>query len=275
MSISTAWGQIVSTTPFIVATYWSRWPKSVVKVIMGSGIASPMVFYLREDRASRTRNQRLSHVFQIVLVHGVTKIIGIPHLILYNAGWRKGLKEFDAWIEDLANKPLPGGVAAAAVAAAMGAALVTKAAGATLQYQALSPGARQRLEELADLAQASIDEFQRLAMEDERAYRRVLQTRALTTDDAERRLAWREATEVPVRVAEGCRDLLLRLDALVDRCWPAVVIDLRIGRRLLATGLDSGVEAAEENLRAWGEDPEAQDFRSRIYVLRERNYDRG
>jgi methenyltetrahydrofolate cyclohydrolase len=179
-----------------------------------------------------------------------------------------GLRSFDAWLEDLANRALPGGVAAAAVAAAMGAALVTKVAGATLQRQPLFPLEQQRLDALVDLVQESIDELQWLAAEDERAYRQVLQTRRLTIDDVERRLAWHQATEVPLRVAEVCRDLLLRLDFLADRCWPAVVTDLQIGRRLLATGLESGLEAAEENLRAWAEDPEARGFRSRIYVLR-------
>ena len=178
------------------------------------------------------------------------------------------MRAFDAWLEDLANRALPGGMAAAAIAAAMGAALVTKVAGVALHRQPLSPAEQQRLEDLVDLVQESMDQFQQLAGEDERAYRQVLQTRVLPIDNAERRLAWHEATEVPLRVAELCHDLLPRLDLLADRCWPAVVTDLRIGRRLLAAGLESGLDAAEENLRTWAEDDDAQGFRARIRVVR-------
>jgi len=42
------------------------------------------------------------------------------------------VREFDAWLERLACKPLPGAVSAAAVASAMGAGLITKACRVTL-----------------------------------------------------------------------------------------------------------------------------------------------
>jgi formiminotetrahydrofolate cyclodeaminase len=180
-----------------------------------------------------------------------------------------GLRAFDAWLEDLADRPLPGGVAAAAVAAAMGASLVMKVAQTTLRRRSLSASDRRQLQDLVDLAHESRQELLHLAEEDEQAYRRVLQARKPSVGVAERRQAWRGATEVPLRIAEACRALLLRMDRLSDTCWPAVVTDLRVGRRLLAAGLESGLEAAEENLRAWGADPDAQPLRFRLDRLRE------
>jgi formiminotetrahydrofolate cyclodeaminase len=179
-----------------------------------------------------------------------------------------GLNTFDAWLDDLANRGLPGGVAAAAVAAAMGAALVEKVAAVTLRHQPLSKPEQRRLVALIDLAGKSRDELQRLAGEDARAYRQVLQTGTLPKENAERRLAWHRATDIPLCVAEVCQELLLQLDLLTEACWSAVSADLRIGRRFLVAGRESGLEVVEENLRAWAEGAEAQGFRSRIGVVR-------
>ena len=178
------------------------------------------------------------------------------------------MNAFDAWLDDLATQALPGGVAAAAVAAAMGAALIAKVTRLTLRRQPLSGSEQRRLASLIDLASQGMDELQRLAEEDARAYRQVLRAATLPEEDAERRLAWQQATDVPLRVAEVCQELLLPLDLLADRCWPAVGIDLQIGRRLLAAGRESGLEAAEENLHAWAEGGDAQGFGSRIRVIR-------
>jgi formiminotetrahydrofolate cyclodeaminase len=150
----------------------------------------------------------------------------------------------------------------------MGAALVAKVARLTLQRQPLSTSEQRRLAALIELAGQGIDELQRLAGEDARAYRQVLRAGTLPREDAERRLAWQQATDVPLRVAELCQDLLLQLDLLMDTCWPAVGSDLRVGRRLLVAGRESGLETAEENLRAWAEGEDAQRFRARIGILR-------
>ncbi|MGC9333339.1 MAG: cyclodeaminase/cyclohydrolase family protein [Anaerolineae bacterium] len=178
------------------------------------------------------------------------------------------MKEFDVWFEALATQALPGGVAAAAIAAAMGAALVIKVADTTLRHRSLSLPEQQQLEALLDLARQSSPHLLHLAGEDERAYRRVLQTRESAEDVDQRRQAWRQATEVPLRIAEASQALLLRLDPLADTCWPPVLTDLRAGRRLLAVGLGAGVEAAEENLRIWGEGVAALPLRARLEHLR-------
>lgn len=178
------------------------------------------------------------------------------------------MREFDAWLDDLATQALPGGVAAAAIAAAMGAALVVKVADTTLRHRSLSLPDQQQLHALLDLARESSPQLLHLAGEDEQAYRKVLQTRSLPVDADPRRQAWCEATEVPLRIAEACQVLLLHLDRLADTCWPAVMTDLRVGRRLLAVGLDAGIDAAEENLRAWEDGPDARALRSRLEYLK-------
>lgn len=176
------------------------------------------------------------------------------------------MDEFEAWLEEMATKPLPGGVAAAALSAAMGAALVTKVTAA---------GRRLARGGLADLALASRADLLQLAADDEAAYRRVLDTRHLPAADEAHRGARQGAIDVPLRVAETCRRLLAELPTPEEVPSPALAVDFEIGRRLLQAGIQAGVLAAGQNLEAWGEpdiagsqDPEMVKGRQRLASLR-------
>jgi formiminotetrahydrofolate cyclodeaminase len=157
------------------------------------------------------------------------------------------VKDLEAWLDDLSAKPLPGGVAAAAVAAAMGSALMAKAARVTLRQQRRPNAGRTALEAVLDLAQARRAELLELATADEQAYRAVLEPSGAADE------AWRAATEVPIRVAEACHSLLDQMPAILGLCWPPVRTDLEIGGWLLEIGARAGVAAAESNVRSWGD----------------------
>jgi len=174
------------------------------------------------------------------------------------------VKDLETWLNELVDKPLPGGVAVAAVAAAMGAALLAKAARITLERQIPTGAGQAALE----AAQAQRVESVRLAEADEQAYRAVLDTRALPAQDPPRTRAWRAATEVPLRVAEVCRSLLDSTCGLRDACWPAVRTEFETGSWLLEIGGRAGLQAAESNLHAWGEGSESQSLRATIEALR-------
>ena len=178
------------------------------------------------------------------------------------------MKDLETWLDDLADKPLPGGVAAAAVAAAAGAALLAKAARITLQRQIPAGAKRAELEAVLDAAQAQRAELVRLAEADEQAYRAVLDTHSLPARDPARSQAWRAATEVPLRLVEVCRSLLDSTDGLRDACWPAIYTEFETGSWLLQSGVRAGIQAAESNLLAWGERSESQSLRATIEALR-------
>lgn len=186
----------------------------------------------------------------------------------YNQGGRERLRlpEFESWLDEMATEPLPGGVAAAATAAAMGAALAAKVAGIGQLQPSLHPDAQRTSPSLVDLAQASREELVGLAAADEEAYRRVLDTRHLADDEAKRR-AWEQATALPLSLTEACRQLLSALPRLEEVGSPDVAVDLEIGRRLLEVGVAAGLLAARENLSAWGADWDSTPYARRLAVL--------
>jgi formiminotetrahydrofolate cyclodeaminase len=184
------------------------------------------------------------------------------------SGYHDCVKDFGVWLHDLSTAPLPGGVAAAAVAAAMGAALLAKATRVTLRRQAVDETGRTALEAVLDLACDQLITLMHLAEVDERAYRAVLEVRKMPASSMTRREAWLEATEAPIRVAEACQSLLDRSSQWLDPCWPPVEHDLQTGRWLLETGVRAGLLAAEGNIRSCGDGPETESSQMRIDELK-------
>jgi methenyltetrahydrofolate cyclohydrolase len=178
------------------------------------------------------------------------------------------VKEFDVWLKDMSTKPVPGGVAAAAVAAAMGAALIAKAVRVTLRRQAGAEAERTGLHAALDLAHKQAATLLDLASADEQAYRAVLDLRQQIPASSQGHQTWQAATEVPIRVAEACRLLLARLPWLAGICWPAVYPDLKTGGWLLEAGMRAGLISAECNLRACGDTTQARSLHARIDGLK-------
>ena len=194
----------------------------------------------------------------------VTEIIYRLHLPWYS----RCMKDFGIWFQDLSRKPLPGAVAATAVSAAMGAALIAKATRITLQRQEMDGtmrGALQALWQLADRQQALLVD---LAEADECAYRAVLEARSLAEATPAQAAAWLQATEIPVRVAETCYALLEAARPLLNTCWPAVCPDPEIGVWLLETGMRAGLAAAEGNMGFCADAPETHALQRRLDALR-------
>lgn len=194
----------------------------------------------------------------------VTEIIYRLHLSWYS----RCMRDFGIWFQDLSSKPLPGAVAATAVSAAMGAALIAKATRITLQRQGLDSatrGALQALWELADRQQAVLID---LADADERAYRAVLEAGSRPESSTARSAAWLQATDIPIRLAETCQALLEAARPLLNTCWPAVCPDPEIGVWLLELGLRAGLAAAESNIGSCADAPETHALQRRIDALK-------
>jgi formiminotetrahydrofolate cyclodeaminase len=160
---------------------------------------------------------------------------------------RTYIQDLESWLHDVANESLPGSVAAAAIAAAMGAALIAKAIRVTLQRQTLNASDRVGLEATLGQAQRQQRELVRLAEADEEAYREVLDKERLPTDAPARRAARQRATETPMRLAERCQSLLSNLPQVLETCWPAVRSEAKTGGWLLEVGVRAGLLAAEIN----------------------------
>lgn len=176
------------------------------------------------------------------------------------------MREFSIWLKDLSTKPLPGAVAAAALAAAMGAGLVAKAIRVTLRRQEMDSTTHAALQGVFDLANRKQDALIRLAEADEQAYRAVLEARA--KPPPARREAWLQATEVPICVAEACGSLVDVSSPWIEHCWPALCPDLQIGLWLLETGNRAGLAAAESNIGFCGDIAAAESLQLRIEALK-------
>jgi len=177
------------------------------------------------------------------------------------------MRDLETWLNEMSARPLPGGVAAAAVAAAMGVALIAKALRVTLNRQQPAASDRAVLVETLNLTQAQHVALFHQADTDVEAYRAVLDTRSLAASDPARRRAWRSATEVPIAVAEACRLVLDRLPGVVPHCWSGVCVDFEIGSQLLQAGMRAGVLAAEANLSLGGAAVDGGLFRVRLEAL--------
>jgi formiminotetrahydrofolate cyclodeaminase len=179
------------------------------------------------------------------------------------------VKDFDVWLDDMSSKPLPGGVAAAAAAAAMGAALMAKAVRVTLRRQPMLATERGLLENALGLAQEQVATLLELSGADERAFQAVFDLPSQALASPAGRETWLEATTVPVRLAEVCQSLLIKLPRLVDLCWPAVRPDLETGGWLLQAGLHSGLLSAESDLRAIGDGADVRSLHRRLDELQD------
>ncbi|MGD9374911.1 MAG: cyclodeaminase/cyclohydrolase family protein [Anaerolineae bacterium] len=175
--------------------------------------------------------------------------------------------ELSVWLGDMADQPLPGGVSAAALAAAMGAALCAKAARVTLRRREVNDTDRIALEVVVDRASEDRSALIRLVEADQQAYQAVLDIGDPLTSGQ----IWQAATEVPVKVAETSQSLLADRALLEGVCWSSARVDLDVGLRLLEVGLHAGLRAAEANLGWWGDADEAADLRLRTERLRQQS----
>jgi formiminotetrahydrofolate cyclodeaminase len=150
----------------------------------------------------------------------------------------------------------------------MGSALVSKVCRLVLGSGSLGDQEKHMVESVLDLAQQQSAGLMDLAREDEQVYQAVLDAGQLPESSSKRRQAWQRAIEAPLQLSERCGDLLDSVPILFEICLPAVRVDLVVGGWLLEVGLRTGLEAAESNLRRWGEDPAFLSFRSRTEHLR-------
>jgi formiminotetrahydrofolate cyclodeaminase len=153
-----------------------------------------------------------------------------------------------SYLEALAStRAVPGGGSAAALAAAMGAALLSMVAKLSAR-KAKTPEDRAALEELVPSLDALRDRFADLSQEDIDAYRQVIEARKAGAPPDEIERAYQHAAEVPLQTAEAvdeCLDLATRVSA---RAWEMTVSDLAVGNELLETALGGALGNVAVNL---------------------------
>lgn len=153
----------------------------------------------------------------------------------------------DAFLAALASgAPAPGGGAAAALAGALAAALVAMVCRVTV--------ARDRSAGALDAVASSADELRRrlsgLVDDDVDAYWRVIEARRLGVDGRPALVVvLTRATEVPLAMATGSRDVLRMCEAVGDRARRSALSDLAVAAALAWGALEAGAVTVRANLK--------------------------
>lgn len=158
------------------------------------------------------------------------------------------------YLEELGSEqPVPGGGAAAALAGALGAALVQMVAGLALRRA--PPAHTQELKGLRDKAEALRGELEELMRRDSEAYAavdRALKLPKGTPEEKEARrralqAALKEAAQVPLKTGEAASAVLELCLRLLDRCPPVAHSDLASGAVLAWAGLTGALYNVDAN----------------------------
>ena len=154
--------------------------------------------------------------------------------------------------------PAPGGGAAAALAGALGAALMAMVAGVTLR-RSDSDAAVTKMREIRDRAAELQDNLRELIDADAQAYDDVIDafrpapqhsssTREGDSAADRQQAALRQATDVPVAIAAACVDVLKLAVPVAHLGNPNAIADAAAGARLADAGLQSAALNVRSNL---------------------------
>lgn len=165
--------------------------------------------------------------------------------------WEQGAELFlDALSSD---KPTPGGGAAAAMAGAMGCALLLMAIGTTLKRKNTPESHKVLLKQWQEKLSSYQKELKGLMQKDAQAYASYLAAYRLPADDSSRKGALQQAlltaTNVPAEIASHCQAILKAIDDLEPLIAPVILSDVYCARHLLKSGLACGIENIRINLK--------------------------
>ena len=156
----------------------------------------------------------------------------------------------ERYLTDLASAaPAPGGGSAAALAAALGAALVAMTCRVTAKHAGGAPSVV-RLGELAEEADSVRRRLTALANDDARVYSGVIAARRLPVPERQRAVqgALERATEVPERLAAESRNVLALCERIAPCARNSTLSDLGVAATLAQGALRAGALTARTNL---------------------------
>jgi formiminotetrahydrofolate cyclodeaminase len=142
---------------------------------------------------------------------------------------------------------VPGGGSAAALAAAMGAALVSMVAKLSARKAKTEEDRSVLLTLVPDLDQLAARLLE-LSQEDIEAYRAVIDTRKSGAKEVALARAYERAAEVPLEVARAASRAIALLPEVSRRSWEMTASDLAVGSELLQTGLSGALGNVAVNL---------------------------
>jgi len=160
--------------------------------------------------------------------------------------WNSTLEHFRKSVAS--TRPVPAGVSASSVSAALGMSLLRKVLEILAARKGFS-GDREKLSALRQAAQTAAEDIMHFAEADITAYRAYVEARRLRPDDTETAQLLRRVVDVPL---EAARSTLSALDLCVDAAslaTGAIVADLGTAALLLAGAVRALLLCVRANLR--------------------------
>jgi len=142
---------------------------------------------------------------------------------------------------------VPGGGSAAALACAMGAALLSMVAKISAK-KAREDADRVLLNEVVPQLDRLADRLLDLSQADIEAYRGVIEARKGGASAAEMGRAYERAAEVPLMTAQSAAEALRLSQEVSRRAWDMTASDLAVGTELLQAGFGGALGNVEINL---------------------------
>lgn len=181
----------------------------------------------------------------------------------------------DAFVERLASSaPVPGGGSASAIAASLGAALVTMVSSLSEGRPKLTAHAATHVEAAA-VGRRLSDRFLALADEDAAAYAGFAAALRMPRETDEERsarsaaihAAARLAAETPLACVEACLELVRAAEMLAGRSNPNAASDLSVAALLGEAAARGAAANVLVNLPSVGDEGLAEEMRSRVELL--------
>jgi formiminotetrahydrofolate cyclodeaminase len=184
-------------------------------------------------------------------------------------------QSLDGWLSDLASgEPTPGGGAAAAMNAAIGAALIEMVCNLTIGRPRFAAHARAMTvarDEAAGLRKAALD----LAAADAVAFGAVSAAYRLPKETAAQREqraarvqdALAGAAEVPLEVAARAAELIQLASAILDLANPTVISDVAVAASSAQAALEAAVVNVEVNLAGLDDSERRDELTERLLPL--------
>jgi formiminotetrahydrofolate cyclodeaminase len=184
-------------------------------------------------------------------------------------------KPLQHFLDKLASaEPVPGGGSVAALAGSLAAALVAMVCRLTIgkkgyeavtaEMQTILPRAESLQQELRDLMQADIDAYARVMdgyqLPKETATEKTVRAQAIQD-------ALKHATEVPLRVAEYCSDVLDLARVVAEKGNPSAASDGAVGALMAEAGLRGAAFNVSINLASIKDEACVQEHRTRANEL--------
>lgn len=163
-------------------------------------------------------------------------------------------QEAELFLDALSSdKPTPGGGAAAAMAGAMGCALLLMSIGTTLKRKNTPDAHKTSLKQWQEKITTCQKELKHLMQQDAQAYAAYIAAYRLPSDNPSREKELQQAlltaTTVPADIASCCHSVLQEINNLKPLIAPIILSDVYCARHLLKSGLACGIENIRTNLK--------------------------